>query len=297
MKKMVVFSCFILSLFASDDYTSVSELSDNKKKEYNFVNKDNSSKPLGTDIYKSVSQENYETIKPLKKVEIEEISVNNIEYLEKKEEIVQNIETVDKTFVKEYKDENILKDEVKYSDNSFSKDFSVTPKLSYMHVTTSVDKLNINNKSHEIVPEISLTYKNSHTIKADYFNVNAEEFDTNWYKVAYLYKFLNANIGLGYNGLTLKNHIENKENDAKFPTIEVHLINSQNQLQVEYGGSYGKNSDDIKSAYEYYLSLGYKIFNNDNLIINAGYKNRTIKIDESDKIEYKGPTVGISSTF
>ena len=42
------------------------------------------------------------------------------------------------SIVKEYKKENILKDEVKYSDNSFSKDFSLTPKLTYSYLKTDI---------------------------------------------------------------------------------------------------------------------------------------------------------------
>ena len=301
MKKIVVIPFLTLSLFASGDYIPVSELSHSKKEEYNFVNKTNIKKQnsqVETNNYKSVSQESDEVIEPLEEVEIKETKPYVSENIKEKKEVKQNTKIENKTFVKEYKKENILKDEVKYSDNSFSKDFSVTPKLSYMHVTTSVDKLNINNKSHEIIPEFSLTYKNEHTIKADYFNVNGEDFDTNWYRVAYLYKFLNANIGLAFNSTTLKGiAIEDGKDNEKFATLELHLKNSQNQLQLEYGGFYGKNSGNIKSAYEYYLTLGYKIFNNDNLIINAGYKNRTVEDDDGYIIEYKGPTVGVSSTF
>ena len=298
MKKTVVLPFLALSLLASDEYIPVSELSHSKKQEYNFINKTNINKAVETKTNTVVSQESDDVIEPLEKVEIKETKVNISENIKEKKEVIPNTKVENKTFVKEYKKENILKDEVKYSDNSFSKDFSVTPKLSYMHVTTSVDKLNINNKSHEIVPEFSLTYKNEHTIKADYFNVNDENFDTNWYRIAYLYKFLNADIGFAFNSLTLKGAaIEDGKDNEKFPTLELHLKNSQNQLQVEYGGFYGKNSGNIKSAYEYYLTLGYKIFNNDNLIINAGYKNRTVEDDDGFEIEYKGPTVGISSTF
>jgi hypothetical protein len=298
MKKIVVFSFLALSLFASDEYIPVSELSHSKKQEYNFVNKTNINKALEEQTHTTAPQESDDVIAPLEKLEIKETKVNISENAKEKKEVITNTKVENKTFVKEYKNENILKDELKYSDNSFSKDFSVTPKISYMNVTTSVDKLNINNKSHEIVPEFSLTYKKEHTIKADYFNVKDEDFDTNWYRIAYLYKFLNANIGLAFNSLTVKGaDIEDEKDNEKFATIELHLKNSQDQLQVEYGGFYGKNSVNITSAYEYYLTLAYKIFNNDNLIINAGYKNRTVENDDGNIIEYKGPTLGISSTF
>jgi len=259
MKKVVVISCLGIYLLANNEYIPLSQISDNKKEEYNF---------------------NKET-----KVKVKE---NN-------------------EIMKEYKSENILNDEIKPSKNSFSynftKDFSVTPKISYMYVDTSFEGENIK-KTHEVIPEISFIYKN-HTLKADYLNVNSKiydvvELDTSWYRLSYLYKYYNANIGLGYNDIRADLTLIGKKSikdDERFPTLELHFKNTKDQLVFEYGGFYGKNDNNIEDAYEYYINLGYKIFNNDNLILNAGYKNRTIEFDGDFELEYKGPILGISSTF
>ena len=293
MKKIIILSSLGLYLLANGDYIPLSQLSDNKKKEYNFVEKIKTTKEVGIENKKSIHYNNKKIIK-----------------LEKKE---------NNEIIKDYKNGNILNDEMEPSKNSFShnrnKDFSVTPKLSYMYVTTSFEGETID-KTHDILPEISFVYKN-HTLKVNYSDIrvktdylstlNLSDFDLNskWTRISYLYKFYNANIGLAYNDFRTKgNYIDNfdsnkyKEKDKEsFASVEVHLKNVRDQLILEYGGFYGKNDNDVKNAYEYYINLGYKIFNNDNLILNVGYKNRTIEFDDDLKIETKGPILGISSTF
>lgn len=270
MKKIIIISSLVLYLFASDDYVPLSNLSQEKKVEYNFINK---------------------------KTEINAAGNNEYEKIEEKQELSKPINN---EFVKEYKKDNILKDERKVYQSNFNKDFSITPKILYMNISTDIEKQSVE-KTHEVVPEILFTYKN-HNLKFDYLNVdlkyqNILELDTKWYRLAYLYSFYNANIGLAYNYLDINYGLLgiNAKDNQKFATFEAHLKNSKDNFIVEYGGFYGKN-DDIKNAYEYYLTLGYKIFSNDNLIFNAGYKNRIV--ENSDiKIEYKGPIVGISSKF
>lgn len=288
MKKIIIVFALVLNLFASDDYIPLSNLSQEQKEEYNFVNKNI----------------------------IVETKEDNTNYA-KKEEVKQKEEVlkpINKELVKEYKKENILKDEKKLSSNVFDKEFFVSPKISYMQVSTTLEKEEVE-KTDEIVPEILFTYKN-HNLKFDYFGVDVEksylqksdftDFNSNmkWYRLAYLYSFYNANIGMAYNQLKMsgkpfwdnaKSEFFQTDVNQKFPTIEAHLKSQQNQLVVQYGGFYGKNNE-IKDAYEYYLTLGYKIFNNDNLIFNAGYKNRTF-LDEDIEITFKGPIIGISSTF
>ncbi|WP_121626466.1 hypothetical protein [Poseidonibacter antarcticus] len=273
MKKIMILSSLGLYLLASGDYVPLSQLPDNKKKEYNFVEKNKTTKEIGTENKKSIHYNNKEIIK-----------------LENNEKIL-----------KEYKSKEIIKDELKYSENSFTKDFSITPKLTYMYITTDVK--GYSDKTHEIVPEVSFVYKD-HTLKVDYFNVNANfdneaKLDSKWYRLSYLYKYDNVNIGFAYNDLREKLlYLDiNKKGSAKFPTLELHLKNTLNNLVLEYGGFYGKDYNKIKHAYEYYLNLGYKIFDNDNLIFNIGYKNRTIESDDDLKLEFKGPTIGISTTF
>lgn len=302
MKKIIIVSSLTLTLFASDGYVPLSNLSNEQKQEYNFINKNS--------VINLEKNNTYEKVENIQKEE--EIQTFEEEIEEVKKEPI----TTDKEFVKEYKKQNILKDEKKENSTFFAKDFSVTPKISYMHVTTNVDDTNVE-KTHEVVPEILFTYKN-HNLKFDYIdsnvkksdlsNINVQDFklDTKWYRFAYLYSLYNADIGMAYNYLKLDgsylNTLDNQSYEAKnqkFATIEAHLKNSEDNFLVEYGGFYGKNDTYVKNAYEYYLTLGYRVFNNDNLIFNAGYKNRTVDLDGDDnrKIEYKGPVIGISSTF
>lgn len=308
MKKTIVFSSLAIFLYAQDDYVPLSKMSNDKKTEYNFVNKKNIIEAVEKENYTSVTEKNNERTNSSQDSEIKDEIIQE-------EKIGENSTPINKNFVKEYKKENILNNEKKYSQNSFNKDFTITPKIIYMNISTTIEKEDIE-KTHEITPELLFTYKN-HIIKFDYLESNVEKkelvklnftdfnLDTKWYRLAYLYKYLNANIGLAYNYLKLDGEYYNVlENDwyvnkgnEKFLTLEAHFQNSQDKLLVEYGGFYGKNDSDIKSAYEYYLTLGYKIFSNDNLIFNAGYKNRTIDYDDGLQIEYKGPVIGISSTF
>ncbi|WP_122892896.1 hypothetical protein [Arcobacter peruensis] len=282
------------SLFASSDYVPFSKFSKEKQVEYNFIK-----------IEKN-SNEKIPEVKKIKKTQIRNYKKANEANLIKKsqirKQISQNTANIKNSeAIKEYKKENILNDNTKITNNTFIKDIKITPKLSYMHVSSSIEDEDTD-KTHEIIPEISFTYKN-HTLKADYFNVNRKllnsfNYDTDWYRLIYLHKIENLNVGLGFNSLKLELSLLgiSDKNSEKFPTFEFHMKNNRDRFLVEYGGFYGKNSDEIKSAYEYYLNLGYKIFNNDNLIFNLGYKNRTVDYDNT-KLEFKGPTVGISTSF
>ena len=87
MKKIIIVFALVLNLFASDDYIPLSNLSQEQKEEYNFVNKNI----------------------------IVETKEDNTNYA-KKEEVKQKEEVlkpINKELVKEYKKENILKDEKK----------------------------------------------------------------------------------------------------------------------------------------------------------------------------------------
>jgi hypothetical protein len=318
MKKIVVIPLFALSLFASSEYVPVSELSDSKKEEYNFIKKsnlENPNKQVETKNYKNVVQENNEIIEPLEEVEIKETKVIAPEKIK---EVIQNTKVENKTLVKEYKNENILKDEVKYRDNTFSKDFSITPKLTYSYLKTDIsatERINAEDKESVLIPEITVSYKN-HNLKAEgfetksYFDkvlISGSDLETtvNWYKLYYMYSFNNVNFGIAYNKFNLDwkninyNSTYNVEED--FISLELNMKNSNDILQVEYGLSYGKNSN-ISYSYEYYLNLGYKLLKNDSLILSAGYRNRTIENDfiEKDKeykAEFEGPTVSLTGTF
>lgn len=321
MKKIVVIPFFALSLFASSEYIPVSELSHSKKEEYNFVSKskvDKQNKQVEIKDNNSVLQESNEIIEPIEEVEIKETKVIVPEKIKEKKEVIQNIKTVNKTLISDYKKENILKDEVKLSDNTFSKDFSITPKLTYAYLITDItatERINAEDKESVLIPEITVSYKN-HNLKAEGFETKSYfdkvlilgsdlETTVNWYKLYYMYSFNNVNLGIAYNKFNLDWKVVDNNSTYKdreeFISLELNMKNSNDILQVEYGVSYGKNNN-ISYAYEYYLNLGYKLLKNDNLIISAGYRNRTIENDfiednKEYKAEFEGPTLSLTGTF
>ena len=319
MKKVVIISLLAQILWGSDDYLPVSKLTDEKKYEYGFLNKENQKEIVK--VKNNITDDGYEPIKEIKVDIQEEIKIEKTELPEtvleeKKLEIKEKDykkEAVNKEFLTDYKKENILKDSKVKNESIFARDFSVTPKVSYMHVSAIVEKEDIG-KTHEIVPEIEFTYIN-HNLKFDYFesktgknsfntlNISNFDLDLKWYRLAYLYSFYNAKVGLAYNYLKTDGNLFNLDDNewyefgnVIFPTIEVHFKNQENQFVAEYGGFYGKNDSDIKNAYEYYLTLGYRVFNNDSLVFNVGYKNRTISESDLEFI-FQGPVVGLKSTF
>ena len=311
MKKVIIMGLLAPILWGNDDYLPVSKLTDEKKYEYGFLNKENQKELIEQN--NNIANDGYESIREIK---VEKVQLQKTDIEEKRLEIKEKEDkskSVNKEFLSDYKKENILNDSKVKNESTFSKDFSVTSKISYMYVSATLEKEDIG-KSHEVVPEIEFTYKN-HNLKFDYFEskteknslntLNISNFDLNlkWYRLAYLYGFYNAKIGLAYNYLkgngNYFNMVDNEwyqlENE-KFATIEIHLKNQKNRFVAEYGGFYGKNDSDIKNAYEYYITFGYKIFDNDSLIFNAGYKNRTISDSDSELI-FKGPIIGLSGTF
>lgn len=301
MKKIIIVSSLTLTLFASDGYVPLSNLSNEQKQEYNFINKNS--------VINLDKNNTYEKVENIQKEE--EIQTFEEEIEEVKKEPI----TTDKEFVKEYKKQNILKDEKKENSTFFAKDFSVTPKISYSYLTVDgyyPHKVKPEDRKNIVIPELLIRYKNN-ILKYEQIRVNTyfekviiddNDFDmkTSWRKLAYLYQYNeNMNFGLAYNfyksdmnvyynGFT----IPFKERE-KFASAEVNFKNQDNNLIAEYGVSYGKNNE-IDYSYEYYLTLGYKLLDNDKLIFNAGYKNKTINIDDL-KFKYEGPVIGISSTF
>lgn len=295
MKKTVTFCLLLSTLYAYDDYTPVSEISNDKKVEYNFMN---SNKTVNKEVNK---KEEFQPVKSIKNIETKKEILQE----EKIPEIKENSSTVDKNFIKDYKKDNILQDTKKYTDNTNDKDFGVSTKVAYIYLSTEATANNlgtISDKTSEVLPEISFRYKNN-IIKSDILksSLNDKEtgfkLDTTWYKIAYLYRYLNADIGFAYNKVETKSSFlsSNSEKDTEeFPSIELNLKNIDHLLQAQYGVSYGRNNDI--DAYEYYLNLGYRVFNNESLVLIAGYKNKTIE-DDDLKVEYKGPIIGITSTF
>lgn len=298
MKKLSLLSILSLALFANDDYVPLNNLTSEQKENYNFIKK----KDIESD-YVSPSPSEFIPVSEYKKPEIVQENNQNQQILQK-----QNVaeKKIDKKIINDYQKENILKDSKNKSTRVFNEDFSITPKVSYMNVTTKEDGDKLD-KTHQVIPELSFKYKD-HIIKVDYFGINGKiEEDNNklnvdWYRVGYLYSYLNAKIGIAYNDFRYKvSRIDGtfKEKE-KFATLELHLENTQDDFVLNYGGFYGKNDHYIKNAYEYYVALGYRPLRNDLLVLSLGYKNRTIEEkneSETNKIIFQGPTVGISSTF
>lgn len=321
MKKVIIISLLAQILWGSDDYLPVSKLTDEKKYEYGFLNKENQKEIVKAK--NNINDDGYEPIKEIKVDVQEEIKVEKTELPkrvveEKKLEIKEKDykkETVNKEFVADYKKENILKDSKVKNESSFASDFSVSPKVTYSFLKSDVfitDRVSVVEERGVLIPEIALSYKN-HTLKAEKMDSKAYfekvligggdlSTDSSWNKLSYLYKYRNANIGLAYNSFELKgNFIFDQlgfdyydEDKEEFPSLEAHFKNEENNLQSEYGVSYGKN-DNLDYAYEYYVNLGYKLLN-DNLVLSAGYKNKTIEID-TVRFQYKGPTLTLGSTF
>ena len=314
MKKIVILSCLGVSLFAAGDYIPLSKLSDDEKVGYNFTDKKDIIKPVESKNYTSVSKKNNEIIQPVENNKIKE----KIKDVHKVEVSEPNTDLAEKeNIIEEFKKENILQDVSKENKilKADNRDFSITPKISYSFLKSDIyiaDRVSVVEERGVLIPEVAISYKN-HTLKAQRMSVKAyfegvliyggdSSTDSSWDKLSYLYKYQNVNVGLGYNVYKLKNDfifneydltINGKEKE-RFASLEVHFKNEENNIQAEYGGSYGKN-DNLDYAYEYYLDLGYKIFK-DSLIVSAGYKNRTIEIEDV-RFQYKGPTLGLSSTF
>ena len=314
MKKIVILSCLGFSLFAAGDYVPLSELSDDEKVGYNFTDKKDIVTPVESKNYTSVSKKNNEIIQPVENNKIKEKikDVNKVQVNEVNTDLAEK-----ENIVEEFKKENILQDVSKENKilKADNRDFSITPKISYSFLKSDIyvtERVSVVEERGVVLPELAISYKN-HTLKAQRMSSKAYfegvlidggdlSTDSSWDKLSYLYKYQNVNVGLGYNVYKLKNDfifneydltINGKEKE-RFASLEVHFKNEENNIQAEYGGSYGKN-DNLDYAYEYYLDLGYKIFK-DSLIVSAGYKNRTIEIDRL-RLQYKGPTLGLSSTF
>jgi len=313
MKKTIVFSFIALSLYANSDYVPLSQLSEDKKNEYNFVNKKPIIESTKKDNYSSVTKQNNEILQPVKSIEKKE----EIKDVTEESEITSNVNK-NENILNDYKKDNILKDTRVKNDNNNNKDFSITPKFTYSYLKTDIyatDRITVIDKEGVLIPEITFKYKN-HNLKAEgfetnsYFNKvlsNGSDLETtvNWNKLSYLYSYYNINFGLAYNDFNLNWQQVTPyfidEDREEFPSFELHMKNSNDILQAEYGFSYGKNNN-INISYEYYLNVGYKLLKDNDLILSAGYKNKAIEYDypehEADyEYRFDGPTISLGGTF
>ncbi len=303
MKKIFILSCLSLFMFANEDYVPLSSFSDNQKADYNFIN---NSIIDATDLKTDATDDGYESVKEV----VEPIKTNKTVIEEDNKDIIKKEE-----IVKEYKKDNILQDtkkETKISKQEQIKDFTVSPKIDFMYAQTDIGGTNgdmYSDKRVAVIPEISVSYK-QHILKIESFNTKSNFIDANnfnsdletkvkWHKLNYLYQYQNANVGLAYNNYTADFNIVNTntklQDKEEFPSLEVNFKNEDNKLLALYGGSLGKNNN-IDYSYEYYLNLGYKILKNDDLVLSAGYKNKTIEYSDL-RYKYQGPMISLGGTF
>lgn len=303
MKKFFILSFLSLFMFANEDYVPLSSFSDNQKADYNFIN---NSIIDATDLKTDATDDGYESVKEV----VEPIKTNKTVIEEDNKDIIKKEE-----IVKEYKKDNILQDtkkETKISKQEQIKDFTVSPKIDFMYAQTDIGGTNgdmYSDKRVAVIPEISVSYK-QHILKIESFNtksnfIDADNFNSDletkvkWHKLNYLYQYQNTNVGLAYNNYTADFNIVNTntklQDKEEFPSLEVNFKNEDNKLLALYGGSLGKNNN-IDYSYEYYLNLGYKILKNDDLVLSAGYKNKTIEYSDL-RYKYQGPMISLGGTF
>lgn len=278
MKIVVILSIFFTFLFSSNDYIPLSQFELNKKYEYNFIEK------------KEKKQLN-----------------------QKSSNFKINSEFSNKKVVNDYKKNYILKDTENLKLKKEENKLSFSPSLNYSYLTiegnypqksTLVDYKNV------LIPELILQYDN-HIMKLESLNVqpyfrgisSQSDYDTkvNWYKLSYLYQYNNLSMGLAYNDYKNQwkytlNAVENKYTlKESFPSLQLNLKNQKDNISLEYGFSYGKNSN-IDYSYEYHMNFAYEMINFENIQLNAGYKSRVIDVDNL-KFEYKGPIIGLKGKF
>ena len=151
-------------------------------------------------------------------------------------------------------------------------------------------------KSNSIEPSGFISF-GDHKIEASYFKSENEfssiNTETTWYKLSYKYNYENVNIGLGVNHINFDRIVNEKK--EIFPSFEVDFKNSSGLMDLEYGASLGKN-ENIDYAYEYFINLNIKPYDNSNQSLVLGYKNRTIE-ENDEKIEFTGPFIGINTVF
>jgi hypothetical protein len=157
--------------------------------------------------------------------------------------------------------------------------------------------LKLSNDTNGFVPEVELEI-NNHKIVAEYFkaenNFVGSDMETTIYKLGYRYKYLNANIGSDINYLELEGLTASTDEEI-YPSFEIDFNHKIDNIDLSYGFGIGKNNN-IEYAYDYFFNAGIKPYALSDASLVAGYKNRTVKEDDT-KVEFKGPYIGVRSTF
>lgn len=257
------------TLYANSDYVPFSKFTQSEQIEYNF-------KKIEVNNTKNI-----EITKPIVPKVSEKVKTNDVvkeKILHKNKNQVEKQKVVQKTI--------------------YNQDILYSARLTYSPLTADYSSSlgNTTDSSNSVEPSGSVSF-NSHKIEANYFKSENEfsfnKAETTWYKLSYKYNYENVNIGIGANHVS----IDRNNNDIKetFPSLEIDFKNSSGLMELQYGASLGKNKN-IEYAYEYFINLNLKPYNDSNLALVLGYKNRTIEKD-NEKIEFATPLIGINTVF
>lgn len=289
MKKVILSVCLSSSfVFAqSVDYVPFSKISENKKKEYNFVNSQKKKESIvktTKEVKKTVPIKRETIEQPVRKIVKKK---NRIRVVPKKKmPITKKVVARTQMNPKEKEQET----------TSYNRAIllSAEAEVSFFTADYSSNTLNGSNTNLTISPKFELI-DNKHKVKLQYFQASDDisnvDINTKWYKLGYRYNYKNSNIGFDINRITLS-----RSNLKEFlPSLEVDMQNKLNQFVLNYGGSIGTNGD--VDTYEYFLNIGYeKKFDLNNTSFNLGYKNKTIKTDNAE-LDYTGPFISVKTVF
>jgi len=281
MNKVLLLTCTLsIGLLASSDYIPFSEFSKEQKVEYKFETlKKEVITPKKTQVVKKQS---------VYKKPVENIVIKKEEILQNSPKLVENKIIEKKQYLNHKKDKNpmVLNFRLNGIVSSLTSEYS-----------NSSSKSSKKKAVFEPTFEVS---SSKHTLGASYLKVDNDftstKLETTWYKVFYKYKYHNANLALIANHLTLDKTAS--ETSELFPSFGIDFANNVDILDLSYGATVGKGSD-IDYSYEYFFNIGLKPYDFNKASFVLGYKNRTVKVtnNSDDKIEFRGPFIGINSTF
>lgn len=272
MKKLLLFTITPFICFAQmDDYMPLSKFSNEKKIEYNFVEKKQKQKKVKPLIKKEKNEQKV-LLSPMKKeVEVIKVRKNILNDEVKQEDILEekNSITIDNTIV-----------EVRFEYSPIDIDIS--------NATTSLSE-----NANAFSPILS--YQNNKNKFTFEFFMTDKKFETKLYKLNYKRIFDNLQLGVGLNRYELTaNSQKAKENYFDIQANYRNEIQAINNLWFDVEGSIG--TGDKIDALEYKFTLGYQNnqFKESSYIL--GYKGKEFESDGID-MSYKGPFIGIQTQF
>ncbi len=316
MKKAILLGLVTSSFLFANDYLPLSKISKDKKLEYNFITLDNTIiQASEINTKSSITSDGYETV--------QEADIVIPQKVEEKVQVKVKKKIAQKVIVEpEIKQEKIkpkktelpkqsnliLKDEVKLNPEKtnvqLQRDLFFTAKITFSPVTADLSGFgtSLSDKSNVFIPEARIDI-NDHSFTAEYFtsknefsgiNTTTIETQIQWFKGGYRYNIDNLSIGADLNYAVLDVNSEEDYNEL-YPSLEIDMNHNIDNISLNYGAGFGKNNN-IDYSYDYFLNVGIKPYALSEASLVAGYKNRTIK-DEDTKLEFSGPYLGVSSTF